>query len=349
MKISIIIPVYNAEKYVKKTIESVTMQSYRNLEIILINDGSKDDSHAICRDYAFRDMRIKLIDIENSGPGFARNIGLREASGEYICFVDADDKLEKNALETLLSIREIYDFDIVCGNHFKVHSTIKESRDFCETGEISREKNVRRFNSFKTSDSFGYVWAKLYKRKFLTMNNICFSEEREVFLEDLLFNLKCFAFTPMYYLINTPIYHYNVSSGSLSNRREDITHRSICFLRNYEKFLDTNDLYFENRDLFVPLSTRVIAWSLFKSMDYKVSLGNLISKTKVFSRDETVNRVFLQKRALREIITLNNILQRILYLFIIFSIVYKLDFLLSLVFFISYPLFKVYIRVFLRN
>lgn len=119
-KVSVIIPVYNVEKYLIECLKSIVNQSYKNLEIILVDDGSPDNSGKICDEYATCDTRIKVIHKENGGVSCARNVGLDLASGEYICFVDPDDWLEYNALElcfTYLLITKadlcFFDYDLV--------------------------------------------------------------------------------------------------------------------------------------------------------------------------------------------------------------------------------------------
>lgn len=111
-KISIIIPVYNKEKYIKQSIESVLNQTYKNLEIIIIDDGSTDNSREICRDISKRDSRINMISTENRGAGSARNLGLANAHGDFISFVDADDYLDSEFYEKLLNLIIDYDADI---------------------------------------------------------------------------------------------------------------------------------------------------------------------------------------------------------------------------------------------
>ena len=100
-KISVIIPVYNAEKYISDCLESVVRQTYKNLEILLIDDGSKDGSAGICQEWCKKDARIRLLQKENGGVSSARNLGLQEASGEYVTFVDADDWIGERMLERL--------------------------------------------------------------------------------------------------------------------------------------------------------------------------------------------------------------------------------------------------------
>ena len=105
-KISVIIPVYNAEKYISDCLESVVRQTYKNLEILLVDDGSKDGSAGICQEWCKKDARIRLLQKENGGVSSARNLGLQEASGEYVTVVDADDWIGERMLEKLRACRE---------------------------------------------------------------------------------------------------------------------------------------------------------------------------------------------------------------------------------------------------
>ena len=344
MKVSIIMPIYNAGKYLKKSLDSVLNQSYKDIELILINDGSTDNSREICRDYEERDKRFRLIDIENSGPGYARNIGIDKALGYYISFVDADDYLSLDAIETLLNISILHDYDVVSSNHFRVDEEVSVSQNKYKTGELRDT-----YDSFKTSSSFGYVWGKLYKKSFINKHNIRFSQERKVFLEDTLFNLKVIAYNPEYYVLNKPLYYYNIIEDSLSNTREDITARTIKLLGDYESFLDDEDLYDENLDLLVPLASRTIAWSLFKSMDHNFSFKNIHKRINEFSHNLTIKRLVKNTRSLKELRKLDSILQMFFYSFIVLAIRYKLKIVLSLVFYIFYPVFKLYIKQVLKN
>ncbi|MBB6446843.1 glycosyltransferase [Bacillus benzoevorans] len=121
--ISIIVPVYNAESYLKKCLESIVRQTYRNLEIILIDDGSEDNSPHICDEYAMADDRVKVLHKENAGPGAARRDGVHYASGEYIAFVDADDFIEQNMYQTLIERAVADDIDIIQCGYRKVKTT----------------------------------------------------------------------------------------------------------------------------------------------------------------------------------------------------------------------------------
>src|SRR3990172_2214316 len=111
--VSVIVPVYNAEHFLSKSIESVTHQSHKNIELILVNDGSTDNSEMICSKYALTDNRIKVISQDNSGPAAARNTGVRHATGTFVLFLDADDFIANKALEILVAQYNQYNPDLV--------------------------------------------------------------------------------------------------------------------------------------------------------------------------------------------------------------------------------------------
>ena len=114
--VSVIVPVYNGEKYLRKCIESIINQTYANIEIILINDGSTDNSGVMCDSYAHSDNRIRVIHTQNNGPAAARNIGIENSKGEFVFFVDADDFIENNALNLLVENYNQYKADIIVGD-----------------------------------------------------------------------------------------------------------------------------------------------------------------------------------------------------------------------------------------
>lgn len=117
VKVSIVVPVYNIEKYLRRCINSIVSQTYKNLEIILIDDGSKDASGIICDEYAKKDFRVKVFHIKNSGSAEARNYGINQANGKYLMFVDSDDYLELNGVAELVKIAEKYQIDMLCGKY----------------------------------------------------------------------------------------------------------------------------------------------------------------------------------------------------------------------------------------
>lgn len=347
MKISMIMPIYNAEKRLEKSLDSILKQTYPNFELILINDGSTDQSLELCQNYIQTHDSIVLKSIENSGPGAARNIGLSYATGDYLSFVDADDFLEENFLEKMVEVITANDFDIVSSNYYQVDQKREVAKNNYQTGIIDKygtEVEKKRYDLFKTSSSFGYVWGKLYKRAFIEEHILRFSEERQVFLEDTLFNLKAISYAPDYYVLNEPLYNYNVYEGSVSNKTEDITDRAIQLLENYEIFLETSGKYSGNLDLLIPLTNRVIAWSLFKTMEHNHTLQNIVDKVRCFSGNPTVQRVVNNKQSLQELRRIDSILQTLLYSLITLTIRNKMERILALFFYVNYPLFTYYIK-----
>lgn len=133
-QISIIVPVYNAEKYLGRCIDSILAQSFKDFELILINDGSTDSSQEICDKYSLFDNRIKVISQENSGASSARNTGLSKAVGEFISFVDADDYIDTDFLQSLISVQARYNADLICCGHVKVvpNGAICKKREYPE-------------------------------------------------------------------------------------------------------------------------------------------------------------------------------------------------------------------------
>lgn len=163
--VSIIVPVYNVENYLSKCVDSIINQTYRNLEIILVDDGSTDCSSKICDEYAKNDTRILVIHKANGGQSEARNIGISESKGEYIFFVDSDDYIEYNAIETMLEIAENKNVDMVIADIYSVN----------EKGEILNEgkgqytfQNESLFSAEEAAQAFAELdwgpWNKLYKR-----------------------------------------------------------------------------------------------------------------------------------------------------------------------------------------
>ena len=220
-KISIIIPVYNAEKYLEKCLDSVINQTYKNIEIICVNDGSKDNSLKILEEYAKKDERIKIITQENKGVSVARNTGIKAVSGEYIMFVDSDDKIELNACE--LSLNKILEnnSDICC---FGVRE-IRNGKEFVRFWEqeifeeyFDKELDINAKRNFLVN-----VCGKLFRGDFIKRNKIFFIENVKTG-EDSIFNLCCLFNNPKYSLLNEQLYEYDtdIQSSASNNLRNVI-------------------------------------------------------------------------------------------------------------------------------
>lgn len=223
-KVSIVVPVYNAEKYIKTTVDSILSQTFLDWELLLIDDCSKDNTPIVCKELTQRDSRIMYLpQTENGGPARVRNIGIDQAKGEYLAFVDSDDTVEPNFLERLLITAEKYGADIVWCNY----------KEICNDKVICREHNlpcctpipydsyIRLF--FSEQEGLGCMWNKLYQREFIVKNEICLNIDR-VHGEDWEFNMTCFKCHPVLVAIEETLYNYvrqNNSSVIASYRASD--------------------------------------------------------------------------------------------------------------------------------
>lgn len=209
--ISVIVPVYNVEEYIERCIESIIKQTYNNIEIILIDDGSKDKSNEICDIYAQKDKRIKVIHKENEGVSKARNVGLDIAKGEYIVFIDSDDYVETNYINTLYELSLENNSDItICGvKDENINGNIlNESKD--TTKKMLKKETLK---ELLNEEYFNCVcWAKIYKKKII--GNVRFNENMKI-AEDFDFLYKIIDNVNIVYLDTTKkLYHYLSRNGS---------------------------------------------------------------------------------------------------------------------------------------
>ncbi len=207
MKISVIIPVYNSSTYLRKCLDSVVNQTLKDIEIIVINDGSTDDSKNIIEEYTVKYKNIIFIDQENKGIGKTRNIGIKKATGEYITFVDSDDYIKENMLEEYYKYAKKHNFDLVIGSYIKK----------INNKEIIFENNKFKTGNVKTTPQILYLieygpWAKLYKREMLINNNIYFDEKRKY--EDMPFVSKALLKSKLIGQITEPYYYYIIHNNS---------------------------------------------------------------------------------------------------------------------------------------
>lgn len=208
-KLSIIVPVYGVEKYIDKCLNSLVKQSLKEIEIIVVNDGTKDNSQKIIDKYVKKyPDKIKSYIKENGGQGSARNYGLEKANGEYIGYVDSDDFVEKDMYKKLYDKAKENNYDIVvCGNY--------------NVSEDYQNKNIDAFiNNYNTDLEnifFGKmaVWNKIYKRDILIKNKLEFKEK--VWYEDLAFTLKAIMNSNTFAFIDEPLYDYLIREGSTMN------------------------------------------------------------------------------------------------------------------------------------
>ena len=211
--ISIIVPIYNGEKYLKRCINSIINQTYSNLEIILINDGSKDNSKKICEELAEKDNRIIVINKDNEGVANARNDGLNRATGKYIAFVDSDDYIEKNMIEILYNTLIEKNVDCVKGNYDIIINNKIIPNNEPKIDKFYNKDNINEFIYKLASEKVkSFLWLLLIKKECINDN---FNEKLFLY-EDVNFYISLLGNISSIYVFSKIIYHYVINENSLS-------------------------------------------------------------------------------------------------------------------------------------
>ena len=230
--ISIVIPVYNAENYLKETLECVFMQSVIDYELILVNDGSKDKSGQICDEAARNHKNVRVFHNENQGPAKTRNFGIEKAKGKYIAFIDADDLIADNYLELLLNGYNEPEVDVVlCGYErfaSETGATISThiiGKPATEVYETNRDL-ARLFITPRTSLAGVSIWAKLYRRSIMMEHNVRFPLDVD-YEEDCCFNVQYYRYVRKAFVVNCSMYRYRQSTMSLSKVYKETTFRNL--------------------------------------------------------------------------------------------------------------------------
>ncbi|MBQ7759550.1 MAG: glycosyltransferase family 2 protein [Acidaminococcaceae bacterium] len=240
LRVSIIVPVYNVELYLEKCILSLINQTYKNIEIILIDDGSTDKSGKICDEYCQRDNRIKVFHNKNNGVSHARNYGINNSCGDYIAFVDSDDYVDKKYVERLIGGIETEEYDLVVCRYFTI--------DYVRRKTIEHNINGTLTNKFyddysKIVNFIGGPVFKIYKSSIIKHNKLNFPENMS-YSEDRVFNNKFFRYVNKYKFIDEALYYYSSrDNNSLSKIRNEKNYVSALYeLYDLKKFLDSKNI-----------------------------------------------------------------------------------------------------------
>lgn len=214
-KISVIVPVFNAENTVGACISSILEQTFSDFELLLVDDGSDDLSGAVCRNAENQDQRVRYIKKENGGAASARNLGMESAKGEYICFVDCDDYIDKAMLSFMYEKAQSENADIVmCG--YLMENGTKISRISCNGGVYKGKEINEIIPEIKNKNLIDSPCNKLYRREFLQSTGLKMPEN-EAF-EDTDFNLRLLLFSPVIAVFDECFYHYVLRMGSVTRR-----------------------------------------------------------------------------------------------------------------------------------
>ena len=221
--ISIIVPIYNVQKYLDRCMKTLLNQTYRNIEIILVDDESPDECPKMCEEYTKIDQRVKVIHKKNGGLGFARNSGLEIAQGKYIIFVDSDDYVTENMCHLLYEAAKKYEADVVYGGIFYADGEkIKESKVVTKERVWKGKQEVKDLlldfiatepNEKKDTIMEVSVWKALFRKKVFDEYDISFVSERQFISEDVIFDIDYLSKCNCVVAIPEPVYFYCVNHG----------------------------------------------------------------------------------------------------------------------------------------
>lgn len=252
---SIVIPVYNAQEHLRECLDSCVSQCNDRVEIVCVNDGSLDNSRNILDEYATLYPFIKVIHKENEGVSVARNVGINNASGKYIVFLDSDDLLMSHCLGMLDKVLENKDYDIVMGrvrNSFTrtATETIQNLKDMCNGMEIETART--QFISSKDNLGIWAVWRHVFKRSFIVEHSLCFNAKYS-FAEDMDFIIQALSSMKSYTLVDFPLVNYRIYEGSVSGQytlKSALSHvRVISYWREFYKDTEAIVSYFANKQI----------------------------------------------------------------------------------------------------
>ncbi|TLS35784.1 glycosyltransferase [Pseudalkalibacillus caeni] len=269
--VSIIVPIYNAEDYLERCLDSLLAQTLKEIEIITINDGSTDSSSNILKRYSSEDSRIKVIEKDNGGVSSARNEGILSASGNYIGFVDPDDWVEFEMYEKMQQIAVNEKADIVMCSYIREFKNYSKEKNFNLPQKVKYEREeVKNFvlrrliGPLDTEvanpdllDSWGTVWSKLYKADLIKENNIRFEDLSNIGTnEDSLFNIVATSYASSFVFINSPFYHYwreNIESIT-SRYKPNLLNQWFLLYDTIEELIEKNQM---DNDYYLALNNRI--------------------------------------------------------------------------------------------
>lgn len=256
-KVSIIIPIYNAEANLNRCIDSVLKQDFQDFELILMNDGSEDSSGSICDSYAKKDSRVRVIHKENSGVSDTRNQAISLAKGEYLQFLDSDDWITPDATRLLVRTAEEHDCcDMVISDFYRVvGERLSHKGDIQEDGLLTREEFAVYMMEKPADFYYGVLWNKLYRRDIIEKYGLCMDKDIS-WCEDFIFNMEYIRHVRNVYALRVPIYYYVKTPGSLVSQGASISKtirmKSMVFKCYHEFYKDVfNEEDYEKRRLQV--------------------------------------------------------------------------------------------------
>lgn len=283
-KVSIIVPVYNAEKTIKRCIESLINQTYTNIEIILVNDGSKDNSLEICKQ--FEQEKITIIDKKNEGVSITRNTGISNANGDYIAFVDSDDYVKENYISEMVKAMESQNVDWVICNYDVITKNQTKPNKPLETIAKCNARDIDKYLfEIYSRTLLNQPWNKLYKKEFIQAE----FEPKMSLGEDLIFNLEYIKRINALSYINEYLYNYDIETSSTLHKKKQNIEDFLFLYENLYAYIKNNQ------------TTEIKKWNQFFIRHYirflcdqnedKQQFNNIYTPIKRFSQKMDIKKV----------------------------------------------------------
>ena len=251
--VTIIVPIYNAEKTLRRCVDSVLNQEYSDFELLLVNDGSQDSSGDICREYEKADSRIHLIDKPNTGVSDSRNMAISMARGTYLQFLDSDDWITPNATRLFVETAEKYHCDMVISDFYRVSGErVSPKGDIDEDCVLTLEEFAAHMIENPADFYYGVLWNKLYRRDIIENNRLRMNDEIS-WCEDFMFNLEYMRHCNVFFALKVPVYYYVKTKGSLASQGGNISKAIkmklmvFDYYNNFYKHILTEEDYEKNQ------------------------------------------------------------------------------------------------------
>lgn len=279
IKISVIIPIFNAERYLSDCLESIVNQSFKDIEIICINDGSKDKSEKIIKEYVQKDKRIILFNQDNKGAGPARDKGVELSKGEYLSFIDSDDLFHYRTLEIAYSNLKKYNSDVVWFEYYQ----------FKDIKNIKINENIDSYKIKNFSMSMNWccvVWKRVWKSSIIKKHNITFGSLKSG--QDNVFNAKIFPFIKNITILDIKLVYHRIVPNSLSSNNQN---KSMHLYNTIPEIINT----WKKNNILKKENSEKIFYSLFNfvsyfNQEYKINFNKfLINEKNIFNNDFILN------------------------------------------------------------
>ena len=306
-KVSILVPIYNVEKYLRECLDSLVNQTFEDIEIICINDGSTDYCPQILEEYASRDSRIKVINKANSGYGASMNMGFAAATGEYIGIVESDDFVKTNMFEDLYNLAKENDADVVKSDWFYYWTKNNESR---KSGKISKWKSNKITSAYKDKSLLKIVpsiWSAIYKREFISDKEINFLETPGASYQDTSFHLKVLMSTKKIVLTSNAYVYYRQDNINSSCNSKDKAFAICDEFDEVERFMQTNPgLAEEFAEYIYTLQYRSYFMTMVRIEDKFIDdfLDRFSEKFKDLYERKQLGKLFYSRNSKRDLLTL---------------------------------------------